>query len=78
MSKVTIALPDSLDAALAERVKVSGARSKEDYLVGLVEADCGGQELDQILAERTAGPFAPLERDWKDRVRALAAERANA
>ena len=78
MSTLTIALSDSLDAALMERVKDSGARSKEEYLIALVEADCGAQELDRVLVGRTTGPFVPLEHDWKERVRALAARRASA
>ena len=31
-------------------------------------------ELDAILLTRLAGPFAPLESDWKNRVRKAAAE----
>jgi hypothetical protein len=31
-------------------------------------------ELDAVLLSRLAGPFAPLEADWKDRVRKAAAE----
>lgn len=31
-------------------------------------------ELDTVLLSRLAGPFAPLEADWKDRVREAAAE----
>ena len=69
MSTVTITLPDPLDATLAERVKHSGARSKEEYLLSLVESDCAAGELERVLAERMAGPFAPLEADWKERVR---------
>lgn len=30
-------------------------------------------ELEQVLVERLAGPFEPLERDWKQRVRQAAA-----
>ena len=40
MSTLTVAIPDPLDAALAERVSATGARSKEEYVLGLVEADC--------------------------------------
>ena len=65
MSTVTIALPDPLDAGRAERVKSSGARSKEEYLLGLVESDCAAGELERVLAERRGGPFAPLEPDWE-------------
>jgi hypothetical protein len=68
MSTVTIALPDPLDAARAEQVKSSGARSKEEDLLGLVESDCAAGELERVLAERMGGPFAALEPDWKDRV----------
>ena len=73
MSTVTITLPDPLNAALAERVKTTGARSKEEYLPGLVESDCAAGEL-----ERVGGPFAPLEPDWKGRVRSAAARRTEA
>jgi hypothetical protein len=72
MSKLTIALPDSLDAAFAERVKNSGASSKEEYILSLVEADCAVEELDRVLIDRMDGPFEPLEPDWKERVRSLA------
>ena len=40
MSMLIIDLPEPLDATLAERVKTSGARSKEEYLLNLVESDC--------------------------------------
>jgi hypothetical protein len=69
MSTVTIALPDPLDAALRERMAAVGARSKEEYLLALIESDCAAAELEPILADRVAGPFEPLETDWKERVR---------
>jgi hypothetical protein len=69
MSTVTIALPDPLDAALTERMRSSGARSKEEYLLQLIESDWAASELERVLTERSAGPFASLEADWKDRVR---------
>jgi hypothetical protein len=75
MSTLKIDLPDPIDAALAERVKTSGARSKEEYLVSLVEADCAAGELERVLAERMGGPFAPLEPDWKERVRIAVGKR---
>ena len=77
MATLTVALSDSLDAALTKRAKDSGAESKEEYLIALVEADCGAQELDRVLADRSSGPFAPLEQYWKGRVRALAASRSS-
>lgn len=77
MFSLTIALPASLEAALTQRAKDAGARLKEEYLIALVEADCGAQELDRVLASRARGPFSPLEMEWKDRVRALAASRAS-
>jgi len=61
-------LPDPLDAACAERVVTSGARSKAKYLLGLVESDCTAGELERVLTKRMGGPFAPLEPDWKVRV----------
>jgi hypothetical protein len=73
MSTLVIHLPEPLDATLAERVKASGARSKEEYLVSLVESDCAAGKLETVLTERLAGPFAPLEPDWKARVRSEAA-----
>ena len=78
MSTLTIHLPELLDATVAERVKTSGVGSKEEYLLSLVESDCAAGTLERVLTERLAGPFAPLERDWKDRVRATAAKRAKA
>ncbi len=74
MFTLTIAVPDTLDAALSERVKVSGARSKEEYLLALVESDCAAGDLERVLAERLGGPFAPLEPDWKEWVRSAAAK----
>ncbi len=75
MSVLTIELPANLDAALAERVKSSGLSSKEEYLINLVESDCVGGPLEDVLAERLKGPFAPLEPDWKERVRSAPAKR---
>ena len=69
MSTLTIALPDPLAEALAKRAMISGASSKEEYLLGLVESDCAAGELEETLAKREAGPFAPLEADWKEQVR---------
>jgi hypothetical protein len=78
MSTVTIHLPEVLDATLAERVKASGAASKEEYLLNLVESDCAGESLERVLIERLGGPFAPLEADWKDNVRKAASKRTGA
>jgi len=78
MSTLTIHLPEPLDATLAERVKASGARSKEEYLVSLVESDCAAGTLEQVLTERMAGPFATLEPDWRERVRRVAAKQSEA
>jgi hypothetical protein len=72
VSTITIALPDPLDATLTERMRAVGARSKEEYLLSLVEADCAANELERTLAERWDGPFAPLAADWKERVREAA------
>ena len=76
MSTLTVAIPDPLDAALAERVSATGARSKEEYVLGLLEADCGVGALEQVLAERLAGPFVPLPADWQEQVRQAARARA--
>jgi hypothetical protein len=75
MATLTIHLPEPLDATLTERVKTSGASSKEEYLLSLVESDCAAGTLERVLTERLAGPFAPLEPDWKARVRSAAASR---
>jgi hypothetical protein len=72
MSTVTIALPDPLDAALRERMTAVGAHSKEEYLLALIESDCAVSELERVLVDRLAGPFEPLETDWKERVRQAA------
>ena len=74
MSTVTIALPDPLDAALRERMTAVGAHSKEEYLLALIESDCAASELERVLVDRLAGPFEPLETDWKERVRQSAAK----
>jgi hypothetical protein len=57
------------------KAKASGAKSKEEYLTGLVGSDCAAGNLETVLADRIAGPFAPLEADWKDRVRTRAVHR---
>ena len=74
MSTVTIALPDPLDAALVERMTAMGARSKEEYLLALIESDCAASELERVLVDRLAGPFEPMEADWKAGVRQSAAK----
>jgi len=72
MSTVTVALPDPLEAALLERMSATGAHSKEEYLLALVEADCAASELERTLAARWDGPFAPLAADWREQVRQAA------
>jgi hypothetical protein len=69
MSTLTIALPEALDAMLAERVRAAGALSKEEYLLALVESDCAANALEEALLARMDGPFQTLESDWKVRVR---------
>jgi hypothetical protein len=76
MSTITVAVPEPLDAALAERMKAVGAHSREEYLLSLLEADCAASELERTLTERSTGPFAPLPADWMDEVRKAAAKRA--
>ncbi len=76
MPKFTIDLPDPLDARLLERVKSSGARSTEEYLLGLVKSDCDVAELERLLKDRMEGSFAELEPDWQERVRSEAARRS--
>jgi len=63
MSTLKIALPDDLDLALEERVKASGARSKEEYLLALVESDCAASDLDW----RRRGMARPSFRGWSEK-----------
>lgn len=72
MSHVTVALPDALDALIENRSKSGGFHSKEEYLLALARTDCEQSELEMVLEERCAGPFAPLEANWKERVRQFA------
>jgi hypothetical protein len=72
MSQLTISLPETLDAALAHRMAAAGFDDKQAYLVELVRADCAVDEIEGVLEARDAGPFAPLEPDWKEKVRAAA------
>ena len=69
MNVVTVSLPDALDAQIESRSKAGGFRSKEEYMLALVRADCEQAEVESVLGERWDGPFAPLEPDWKERVR---------
>ena len=75
MSSLTISLPDVLRAKIETRARAGGFGSKEDYLLDLVRADCEQAELDAILESRVEGPSAPLEKDWKQRVREVAQRR---
>jgi hypothetical protein len=75
MSKLTISLPDAVDATMESRANAAGFRSKEEYLVALVQADCERAELEPILESRLAGLFQPLEGNWKQRVRDAAQRR---
>ena len=72
MSTLTLALPEELDALLAERARAAGMESKEEYLVKLVESDCAASALEEVLLNRMDGPFELLETDWKARVREAA------
>jgi Arc/MetJ-type ribon-helix-helix transcriptional regulator len=75
MSKVTISLPDAINATMESRANAAGFRSKEEYLLALVQADCERAELEPVLEARLDGPFEPLELDWKQRVRDAAQRR---
>jgi hypothetical protein len=75
VSVITIAVPGPLEASLIARMNAVGAHSKEEYLLGLLEADCAALELERTLAARLDGPFAPLNADWKDQVRQAAQSR---
>ena len=69
MSKITISLPDAINATIEGRATAAGFRSKEEYLLELAKADCERAELEPVLEARLDGPFEPLETDWKQRVR---------
>lgn len=75
MSDVTISLSDDLNATLETRVSAAGFRSKQEYLLALVQADCERAQLEPVLEARLDGPFEPLEADWKQRVRDAAQRR---
>jgi hypothetical protein len=75
MSNVTISLPDAINATIESRASAAGFRSKEEYLLALVQADCERAELEPVLEARLGGPFEPLEGDWKQRVRDAAQRR---
>lgn len=75
MSNLTISLPDALHATLESRANAEGFSSNEDCLLALVRADCERAELETVLETRLGGPFAPLETDWKQRVREAAERR---
>jgi hypothetical protein len=75
MSEVTISLPDAINAAMESRANNAGFRTKEEYLLALVQADCERAELEPPLEARLDGPFEPLEPDWKQRVRDAAQRR---
>jgi len=75
MIEITVSLPESLDARLVIRATEEGFQSKEEYLVALVKEDCSHAVLEETLLSRYDGPFAPLEADWKERVRQAARAR---
>jgi len=75
MSNVPVSLPDALNAQIENRFRAGGFRSKEEYLLALARADREQSELEMVLQERFKGPFAPLETDWKERVRKAAKDR---
>ena len=75
MTQVVISLPDGLNAELERRAKSGGFVSKEEYLLDLVRIHCEQAELESVLESRLEGPFAPLEADWKQRVRDAAHRR---
>ena len=75
MAQLMISVPDSLESLLHRRVAQAGFKSDEEYIVSLVQADCEAADLEAVLESRDAGPFAPLEADWKHKVRAAAQRR---
>ena len=66
---------DALNATLESRANAAEFRSKQEYLLALVQADCEREELEPVLEGRLDGPFQPLETDWKQRVREAAQRR---
>ena len=70
-----ISVPDSLGSSLHRRAAQAGFQSDEEYIVYLVRADCEAGDLEAVLESRDAGPFVPLEADWKERVIAAAKHR---
>ena len=75
MTQLLISVPDNLESSLHRRVAQAGFQSDEEYIVSLVQADCAAAELEAVLESRDAGPFEPLEADWKEKVRAAAKRR---
>jgi hypothetical protein len=75
MSQVAISLPEILDAEVQKRAKAAGFSSKQDYLLEIVRTHCEQAELESLLESRLDGPFAPLESNWKERVRNAAKQR---
>ncbi len=75
MSVVTLSLSDSIAATLQSRAEAAGLSSTEEYLLALVRADCEEAELESLLETRLDGPFASLETEWKQEVRAAAERR---
>ena len=63
MSNVTISLPDAIITTIESRANAMGFRSKEEYLLALVQADCERAEIEPVLEARVEGPFEPLEAD---------------
>jgi len=60
---------------MESRASAAGFRSKEEYLLALVQADCERAEIEPVLEARLDGPFEPLEADWKQRIRDAAQPR---
>lgn len=75
MSNVTISLPDAMNATMESRARAAGFRTKEEYLLALIQADCDRAELEPVLEARLDGPFESLESDWKQQVRDAAQRR---
>jgi hypothetical protein len=76
MNDVTVSMSDDLAAQIEIRSKAEGFRSSGEYLLALARADCEVEAVELVLDARSAGPFSPLEADWKDRVRDAASHRA--
>lgn len=83
MTKIVVPLPARLERYLQSKVG-EGYDSPEDFVLALLETCEQQENratdtlelmelpartaLEEVLEERSQGPFAPLRKDWKERV----------